>query len=148
MKHHDDFDVGVEIALGSYHVAADDIVAFAQEFDPQDFHLSEEAGRASILGGLAASGWHVSSILMNLLATGWLNHTHSMGSNHIPDMKWLKPVLAGETVTATLKILEKRVSTKRPDMGIFVSLSELRNAEGELKTEMRAVTFMRVKPAC
>jgi acyl dehydratase len=148
MKHHDDFAVGQAIALGSHLVTAEDIIAFAQEFDPQEFHLSEAAGRASLLGGLAASGWHVSSILMNLLATGWLNHTHSLGSNHIPEMKWVRPVFAGETVTATLKILEKRVSSKRPDMGIFVSLAELRNSDGELKTEMRAVTFMRVRPTC
>jgi acyl dehydratase len=148
MKYHDDFAVGEELALGTHLVTAEEIIAFAQEFDPQDFHLSEDAGKASILGGLAASGWHVSSILMNLLAKGWLNRTHSLGSNHIPEMKWLKPVFAGETVTGKLTILEKRVSSKRPDMGIFVSRTLLTNQIGELKTEMRAVTFMRVRPAC
>jgi acyl dehydratase len=148
MKHHDDFEVGQEIELGSYAVSADEIVAFAREFDPQDFHLSEEAGRASILGGLAASGWQVSSIMMKLIATGWLNHTHSMGSNQLLEVKWLKPVLAGDVLSARMKILEKRVSSKRPEMGIFSSVFYLSSASGELKTEMRAITFMRVRPAC
>ncbi len=147
MKYHDDFTIGQEIDLGFYHVTAEDIIAFAREFDPQPFHLSEEAGKASVLGGLAASGWHVSSIMMNLLATGWLNHAHSMGSNHIQEMKWLKPVLAGTTLSGHARILEKCVSSKRPEMGIFGSVFHLMS-EGELKTEMRAVTFMRVKPAC
>jgi acyl dehydratase len=147
MKYYDDFSAGQEIELGSYLVTAEEIVAFAREFDPQPFHLSEEAGKASVLGGLAASGWHVSSIMMNLLATGWLNHAHCMGSNHIQEMKWLKPVLAGAVVSGHAKILEKRISAKRPEMGIFNSIFHLM-AEGETKTEMRAITFMRVKPAC
>lgn len=148
MKYHDDFSVGQVIELGSYPVSAEEIIAFAREFDPQDFHLSEEAGRASLLGGLSASGWHVSSILMNLIATGWLNHTHSMGSNHIQEMKWVKPVLAGDVVTGRVTILEKRISKSRPELGIFTSVFHLAGSQGELKTEMRAITFMRVKPAC
>ena len=143
MKYHDDFAVGQEIELGSYPVSAEEIIAFAREFDPQDFHLSEEAGRASVLGGLAASGWHVSSMMMNLIATGWLNHTHSMGSNHIQEMRWLKPVLAGDVLKGRVQILEKRVSSKRPEMGIFSSVFHLTGASGELKTEMRAITFMK-----
>jgi acyl dehydratase len=148
MKHFDDFEVGQEIELGSHHVTAEEIVEFAAEFDPQDFHLSEAAGKASVLGGLAASGWHVSSILMRLLATGWLNHAHSMGSNNIQEMKWLRPVLAGETLSGCATILDKRVSARRPEMGVFTCVVRLFAADGSPKTEMKAVTFMRVKPAC
>ena len=148
LKYFDDFAIGETIELGSYHVTADEIVEFAKEFDPQDFHLDRAAGDKSILGGLAASGWHVSSILMRLLATGWLNGTHSMGSNHIHEMKWRRPVLAGDVLRGVLTLVDKRVSASKPDTGIFTMQVHLLDAAGELRTEMSAICFMRVRPAC
>ena len=148
LLHFEDFAVGQVIDLGSYGVTVEEIREFASEFDPQRFHLDEEAGGASLLGGLAASGWHVCAIFMRLLAEGWLNKTASMGSNGVPEVKWLKPVYAGETLSGTVTILTKRVSAKRPEMGIFQCLFELINESGENKTEMTAIVFMRVKAAC
>lgn len=147
LLHFEDFAVGQVIDLGSYAVTAAEIREFAGEFDPQPFHLDEAAGKASILGGLAASGWHVCAMFMRLLAVGWLNKTHSMGSNGVSEVKWLKPVLAGETLSGSVTIVSKRVSSKRPEMGIFECLFELFNQEGVKKTEMTAVVFMRVKAA-
>ena len=126
---------------------AEEIREFASEFDPQRFHLDEAAADASLLGGLAASGWHVCAMFMRLLAEGWLNKSASMGSNGVPEVKWLKPVYAGETLSGTVTILTKRVSAKRPEMGIFQCLFELVNEAAEKKTEMTAVVFMRVKTA-
>jgi acyl dehydratase len=143
----EDFAVGQVIDLGSYAVTAAEIREFASEFDPQPFHLDEAAGKASLLGGLAASGWHVCAMFMRLLADGWLNKSASMGSNGVPEVKWLKPVLAGETVSGRVTILAKRVSSKRPKMGIFQCLFELFDQAGVKKTEMTAVVFMRVKTA-
>jgi len=148
LLHFDDFEVGQVIDLGTYAVTAEEIREFAGEFDPQRFHLDEEAAEASLLGGLAASGWHVCALFMRLLAEGWLNKTASMGSNGVPEVKWLKPVYAGETLSGSVTILTKRVSAKRPEMGIFQCLFELINETGEKKTEMTAVVFMRVKAAC
>lgn len=148
IKYFDDFAVGETIDLGSYHITAEEVLEFARTFDPQDFHLDEAAGKQSVLGGLAASGWHVSSILMRLLADGWLNHAHSLGSNHIHEMKWRRPVLAGDVVRGTVMIKDKRISSSKPDTGIFTIVVELKDDNGELRTEMSAVSFMRVKPAC
>jgi acyl dehydratase len=148
LLHFDDFDVGQVIELRPYEVTAGEIVAFASEFDPQEFHMDAAEGRASLLGGLAASGWHVSAMLMRMLADSWLNKTASMGSNGVSDMKWLKPVLAGETLRGSITITSKRISSKRPDMGIFQCAFELRNEAGETKTEMTCVIFMRVKATC
>ena len=148
LLHFDDFEVGQVIDLGTYAVTAEEIREFASEFDPQPFHLDEDAAKASLLGGLAASGWHVCAMFMRLLAEGWLNKTASMGSNGVPEVKWLKPVYAGETLSGSVTILTKRVSAKRPEMGIFQCLFELINETGEKKTEMTAVVFMRVKAAC
>jgi acyl dehydratase len=148
LLHFEDFAVGQVIDLGSYVVTAAEIREFANEFDPQRFHLDEEAGEASLLGGLAASGWHVCAMFMRLLAEGWLNKTASMGSNGVPEVKWLKPVYAGETLSGSVTILTKRVSAKRLEMGIFQCLFELFSESGEKKTEMTAIVFMRVKAAC
>jgi acyl dehydratase len=147
LLHFEDFAVGQVIDLGSYAVTAAEIREFANEFDPQPFHLDEAAGRASLLGGLAASGWHVCSMLMRMIAVSWLNKSASMGSNGVSEVKWLKPVLAGETLSGSMTIVSKRVSSKRPEMGIFDCLFELFNQAGEKKTEMTAVVFMRVKAA-
>ena len=148
LLHFEDFAVGQVIDLGSYAVTAQEIREFASEFDPQRFHMDKAAGEASLLGGLAASGWHVCAMLMRMMADSWLNKSASMGSNGVPEVKWLKPVLAGETLSGAMTIVSKRVSAKRPEMGIFNCLFELFNAQGEKKTEMTAVVFMRVKAAC
>ena len=146
--HFEDFEVGQVLDLGSYRVTREEIMAFATEFDPQPFHLDGAAGEASLLGGLAASGWHVSAMMMRMLADCWLNTSASMGSNGVSGMKWLKPVLAGETLTGSITIISKRVSSKRPEMGIFQCGFELANDAGQKKAEMAAVIFMRVKAAC
>jgi acyl dehydratase len=146
--HFEDFEAGQVLDLGTYAVTAEEIMAFASEFDAQPFHLDEAAGEASLLGGLAASGWHVSAMMMRMLAESWLNRSASMGSNGVSEMKWLKPVLAGETLNGSIAIISKRVSSKRPEMGIFQCRVELSNNAGQKKAEMAAVIFMRVKAAC
>ena len=148
LLHFEDFEVGQVIGLGTYAVTAEEIREFASEFDPQRFHLDEAAGEDSLLGGLAASGWHVCSMLMRMMADSWLNKSASMGSNGVPEVKWLKPILVGEVLSGAMTIVSKRVSAKRPEMGIFQCHYELFNEAGEKKTEMTAVVFMRVKSAC
>ena len=143
----ENFAEGQVIDLGSYAVTAAEIREFAGEFDTQPFHLDEAAGSASLLGGLAASGWHVCSMLMRMIAVSWLNKSASMGSNGVSEVKWLKPVLAGETLSGRVTILTKRISSKRPELGIFECLFELFNESGMKKTEMTAMVFMRVKAA-
>ena len=143
LLHFEDYAAGQVIDLGSYAVTAEEI----SEFDPLPFHLDEAAARASLLGGLAASGWHVCSMLMRMIADSWLNKSASMGSNGVSEVKWLKPVFAGETLSGRVTIVSKRVSSRRPEMGIFECLFELFNQEGVKKTEMTAVVFMRVKAA-
>jgi len=147
LLHFEDYAAGQVIDLGTYAVTAAEIREFASEFDPLPFHLDEAAARASLLGGLAASGWHVCSMLMRMIADSWLNKSASMGSNGVSEVKWLKPVFAGETLSGRVTIVSKRVSSRRPEMGIFECLFELFNQEGVKKTEMTAVVFMRVKAA-
>jgi len=116
--HFEDFAKGQVYDLGALTVTKEDIVEFAAEFDPQPFHLEEDAGKASILGGLAASGWHTGSLVMRLLATNLLNKTTGRGSPGISKLQWKRPVYPGDTLTAKAEVLETKSLRSKPDLGI------------------------------
>ncbi|TIN57233.1 MAG: enoyl-CoA hydratase, partial [Mesorhizobium sp.] len=96
---YEDFIEGASIDLGSKLVSAAEIVEFAGEFDPQPMHLDEEAGKASILGGLAASGWHTCAMFMRMLCDAFLLDSTCQGAPGVDQVKWKKPVLAGDQLT-------------------------------------------------
>ena len=96
---YEDFVEGATFALGTKAVTAAEIIEFASEFDAQPMHLDEAAGKASILGGLSASGWHTCAMFMRLICDGFLLDSTSQGSPGIDYAKWKKPVLAGDTLT-------------------------------------------------
>lgn len=133
----EDFEEGGTLVLGTKAVSAAEIVEFASEFDPQPMHLNEEAGKASILGGLSASGWHTCSIFMRLLCDGILLHSTSQGAPGIDYVKWKKPVLAGDTLTARVTVLSKRVSSKRPNLGLVTMRAEMTNQNDEQVFELQ-----------
>jgi acyl dehydratase len=145
LLHYEDFAAGVTRDLGNYRVTADEIIAFAREFDPQPFHLDEAEGRASVLGALAASGWHSCAMLMRMMVDGYLGRTAGMGSPGIEELRWLKPVLAGETLTGRMTVTEKRVSKSRPEMGLVTMRWEMLNSTGEAKLDMTGITLIRVR---
>ncbi|MCB1434994.1 MAG: hypothetical protein KDK75_21410, partial [Alphaproteobacteria bacterium] len=99
----------------------------------------------SVLGGLAASGWQVCAILVRMLTDAYVGKSAAMGSKGMDEVKWLKPVYAGETLTGHMTLLKKRVSSKRPEMGILSCRWELFNTQGEKKADMVGVSFMRVR---
>lgn len=145
LLHYDDFKVGQVFPLGPYRVTREEVLAFAREFDPQDFHLDEEVAKASLLGGLAASGWHSCAMLMRMICDGYLNRSAGMGSPGLSAIKWLKPVFVGETLTGSMTVLSRRVSKSRPEMGILECRWELFNDRGEKKVEETGINFMRVR---
>ena len=115
---YEDLEVGSTTEVGKHTFEPAEIIAFASQYDPQPFHLSEEAGRASMFGGLAASGWHTCATMMGMLVRNMLSGSTSLGSPGIDEIRLLKPVIAGDTLTMYSKILDKRVSASRPDRGI------------------------------
>lgn len=127
----EDFVPGEITTYGGYPVTREEIVEYAAAFDPQPFHLSEEAGRASMLGGLAASGWHSCAILMRMNCDAFISNSTSMGSSGIEEVKWLKPVFPGDVLTVRREVLEARPSASRPSMGIVRFRFELINQKGE-----------------
>lgn len=129
---YEDFPVGRRFALGPVTITAEEIVEFAREFDPQPMHLDEAAGRASILGGLAASGWHTSSIFMRMMIDSYILQSLSEGAPGIDFMDWKRPVLAGDTLSGESIVLEARPMRSRPGIGIAKFRHEVTNQHGEL----------------
>ena len=147
LLHFEDFPVGEVLEFGNYTVTAEEIVEFAREFDPQPFHIDEEAAKASLLGGLSASGWHVCAIIMRMMVDGYYGRTASMGSTGIDEMKWLKPVRPGDRLSCRRTTLEARVSAKRPEMGIVRLRYEIFDALPEKKAEMTGINLIKVRRA-
>lgn len=114
----EDFRAGETAEYGAYRVTAHDIKAFAAEFDPQDFHLDEEAASGTLLGGLAASGWHTCGMAMRMMCDGYLLDAASMGSPGVDDVRWLHPVRPGDVLRTKRTCIETRASRSRPEMGI------------------------------
>jgi len=138
----DDFKVGQRRELGTFTFTAEGIKTFAREFDPQPFHLDEEAGRNSLFGGLVASGWHVASVCMRLIVEDGVRaraaaeargEEVAMGgpSPGFRDLRWIKPVFAGDTLTYTIETLSVRATASRPGWGIAQSKSVAVNQRGE-----------------
>jgi acyl dehydratase len=135
----EDFTVGETVEYGPRRVTREEIVAFAAEFDPQPFHLDEDAGRTSMLGGLSASGWHTCAILMRMIADGYVCDSSSMGGPGVEELKWLRPVRPDDQLTVRRTPLEKRTSQSRPEMGIVKFLFELFNQHGECVLTMTPI---------
>lgn len=147
MRHFEDFKPGQVIELGSRIITKEEIIAFAREFDPQVFHLDEEAAKGTIYGGLLASGWHTGSILMRLLNDGLLKEALSLGSPGIDELRWLKPVRPGDTLSGRMTVVECVPSRSKPDRGIVRSLMELRNQHGEAVLTIKGLGLFGRRPA-
>jgi acyl dehydratase len=137
LLHYEDFTVGRSFALGPYDVTAEEIIAFAREFDPQPQHLSEEGGRESILGGLAASGFHVCGMAMRMLVDAVFSKSDILGGIGADDIRWLKPVRPGDVLTGTVRVEEARLSSKDITRGYVTTRLDI--LRGEAKGEPEKV---------
>jgi len=132
----EDFPPGRFGTFGPRHVSREEILEFAAEFDPQPMHLDEAAASKSMLKGLAASGWHLCSIMMRMMADGFITRTASLGSPGVNEVRWLAPLRPGDDLTLEVDVLEARVSRSRPETGIVTFKGTARNAAGEALCEM------------
>ena len=153
MRFFEDMEIGVRREVGSFIFTAEQIKKFAAQFDPQAFHLDEEAGRKSLFGGLAASGWHVGSVCMKLMvADGQRMNREAVArgeeiaiwgpSPGFRELRWIKPVLAGDTISFSSVIESKRMSEKRPEWGILQSRASGINQRGEQVYSLLATAFV------
>ena len=130
MQYFEDISVGATASFGHYAVTREEVTAFAAKYDPQPFHLSDEAAAQTHFGRLSASGWHTCAMVMAMVVENLKAHRQAgLGSPGIDMLKWLKPVYPGDTLRCETEILEKRVSASRPDMGIYKSLMRVFNQD-------------------
>lgn len=127
----EDFSVGDEMTLGPVTVGAEDIVDFARQWDPQAMHTDPDAAATTAMGGLVASGWHTCCVLMRMMCDDFLLDAASRGAPAVEEVRWLKPVRPGDTLTARRTVLETRGSRSRPDMGVVRSRYEISNQDGD-----------------
>ena len=114
----EDFPAGHRMAFGATTVPRDAVIAFATQFDPQSFHVDEEAARQSLFGGLCASGWHTCAMAMRMMCDGYLLDSASLGSPGIDKLRWLKPVFPGDVLGVRLEVKQSRPMASRPGVGL------------------------------
>ena len=129
-------------------IGREEIVRFAREWDPQPFHLDEEASRRTHFGGLVASGWHTACVAMRMVVDGLFAHSSSMGSPGLDELRWVRPVRPDDPLTLTIEVLEARPSRSRPDRGSVKFGYVMDNGAGEtVFTQVAWVMFARRTPA-
>lgn len=143
----EDFEAGQVIDAGTTSFTEEEIVTFAKQFDPQPFHIDLQAASESIYGGIIASGWHTCCVMMRLMVDGFLGESSSMGSPGMDEVRWIKPVRAGDTISVRSLTLETRASASKPDRGVVFSSWEAINQHGELVTSAKVMCMFRRRPA-
>ena len=132
----EDFRVGDTTEMGRHTFTEEEILSFGRQFDPQPFHADPAAAGESVFGGLIASGWHTCAVGMRLMVQNYLRRTVSLGSPGIDNIRWLKPVRAGDTLVYRRTVVESRASTTRKGVGLVKHRWEALNQAGELVLTM------------
>ncbi len=144
-RHYEDLALGEIIDLGTTAVNKEMIITFAREFDPFPFHLDEAAAKASLLGGLASSGWQTAALTLKMLGDRFLVRIASMGGLGFSDLKWKKPVMVGDSISGTATISALRRSRSHPERGIVTLDMDIRNQKGEPVMTMRLANLVEVR---
>jgi acyl dehydratase len=146
-RYFEDYVSGSVHAFGEIRVEEDEIIRFARRFDPQVFHTDPEAAKQTVYGGLIASGWHSASLMMRLFVDHYLSHVASLGSPGVDELRWLKPVRPGDTLSLRITVSETKRSRSKPDRGLVRSDVEAMNQKGEVVMTMKALNFIRCRNA-
>lgn len=136
MQYFEDYVVGTVSKFGRYEVTREEVIEFAQKYDPQPFHLSDEGAKGTYFGKLSASGWHTCAMLMRMLVENMKDHqTASLGSPGLESLQWKKPVYPGDVLRVETELFDKRRSKSRPEMGITRNRVQVYNQNDELVME-------------
>lgn len=146
MLYFEDLEVGTIARFGSKLVDRDEVIDFASKFDPQPFHLDDEAAARTYFGRLSASGWHTASMVMRMLVDHMMERRQAgLGSPGIDELRWLRPVYPGDTLRCETEILEKRQSRSKPEMGSFKSKLTVYNQDDVAVMTMISNALIRVR---
>lgn len=143
----EDLEVGREAYLGSYEVTREEVIEFATKYDPQPFHLSDEAAARTHFGRLAASGWHTCAMTMAVIARKVVEEEQAgLGSPGVDELRWLKPVFPGDTLHVRSKIVDKTPSRSKPQIGSFRSATVVTNQDDVPVLTFTSIVLMRRRP--
>ena len=147
MIYFEDLVIDAERDFGTYEVTREEVIEFARKYDPQPFHLSDEAAAKTHFGRLAASGWHTAAMTMAVIARKVVDEEQAgLGSPGIDELRWKKPVYPGDTLHVRGKIIEKTPSRSRPDMGSFRTLTTVTNQHGDEVMTFKSIVLIRRRP--
>jgi acyl dehydratase len=133
----EDFPVDSVREFGAMQVTREGVLAFASQFDPQPFHMDDAAAANSLFGKLSASGWHTCAMAMRMMCDDYLLESSSLGSPGIDNLRWMKPVFPGDTLSIRLTVLESRPMASRPTVGLVSSKWEVLNQHREVVLSMQ-----------
>lgn len=143
----EDYEVGQRFPLGSTTFTEEEIVSFAKLYDPQSFHVDREAAGRSMFGGIIASGWHVASKMMRLFVDNYVDHRTTLGSPGLDELRWLKPVRPGDTLTGFVECSGKVPSRTKPHLGVIHEYWTVTNQKGEIVMTSKGINMVRRRPA-
>jgi acyl dehydratase len=147
----EDVKLGDRNEFGPVTISREEIIAFAREFDPQPFHLSDEAAAATHFGSLASSGWHTTALSMKMMVAMWQRNpgvqAASLGALGVDELRWLQPVRPGDTLRGVSEVIDLKVSRSRPEMGIVKTHITLFNQRDEPVLSMKPIAMFRTRSA-
>ena len=147
MRYWEDMETGAETTFGSYEVTRAEVLEFARKYDPQPFHLSDEAAAKTHFGRIAASGWHTCAMTMAVIARSVVDDDQAgLGSPGVDELRWLKPVYPGDTLTVSGRIVDKTPSRSKPEIGSIRTLTTVANQDGAPVMTFTSIVLMRRRP--
>lgn len=148
MQYFEDIAVGAESRFGRYEVTREEVIAFAAKYDPQPFHLSDEAAAETHFGRLSASGWQTCAMTMSMVVENLKAHNQAgLGSPGVDELRWLKPVYPGDVLRCETEILDKRASQSRPEMGSYRSRMTVLNQDDAPVMTFISIGLIATRPA-
>jgi acyl dehydratase len=148
MEYFEDVVVGKVARFGNKQVTREEVIDFAGQYDPQPFHLDDDAAAQTYFGRLSASGWHTGAMAMRMMVDHMREHQRAgLGSPGLDELRWLKPVYPGDTLRCEMEVTEKRRSAKRPEMGILQTTLTVFNQHDDPVMTMRSAGLIRVRDA-
>jgi acyl dehydratase len=147
MQYLEDINVGDKSSYGNYKVTREEVLEFASKYDPQPFHLDDEAAAKTHFGRISASGWHTAAMTMAMLVENLKKHRQAgLGSPGLDELRWLKPVYPGDTLRVESEITEVRPSRSRPEMGSIHSTITVFNQDDVPVMRMKSIGLVATRP--
>ncbi|MBK6659531.1 MAG: MaoC family dehydratase [Proteobacteria bacterium] len=146
-RYFEDYTPGAVFEFGATVVSEQELVSFAQAYDPQSFHVDREAAAHSMFGGLIASGWHTASLTMRMLVDHYLSSVASLASPGVDELRWLAPVRPGDVLRVRVTVDDARRSRSRGDRGVVTSSVEVLNQHGVVVMTLKAVNLLLTRSA-